>query len=479
MSNSMELDEAEQYWYANYPFSLGYSHQPPLYTWICKTITSFIGLNIKVLTLIKYSILFMFYSSFYLLCRYFWTSKHSLLVTASLLSFPVFVFSFIFDLTHTILVTAIASICLHLYFRTIINKHLINYALLGIAFGLGLLAKYTFIVFLIALLLASFSSKLSKKALLNPKIITTILLCTVVFLPHFIWVIKDGFYSFNYALNSSETASGIGIVGSLLLITKKYIVQFLPLLGVFFVFFVPILKTKATRKKETTKVVRSLALISFLIPIITVLAMQTGEFQARWATISFATVALALFTFAEMQKLNKAKLTILFTALGLACMSIFTVRTTLFFFPGFYGSTKKVGIDFLGVSQGFLDRIKESGINIEEALIVTKRKHIAANLKQSLQELGYKVSIYNPQNTNTSSIQIIMLHDLEQQGILNSRNSLPKNIIFAWSIKKYGKEIHKEAKKAFPELHKLKPVRVKYLNVKEKPKFSLGIAINT
>lgn len=116
VSSSMELDESEQFLNGSF-FSLGYAHQPPLYSWIVHSMSLLFGMNIQILIVTKYAILFFFYLSFYLIARSFWGRRGSLLITGSLLLFPTYSYEFNRDLSHSILVTAMASITCYLFVR--------------------------------------------------------------------------------------------------------------------------------------------------------------------------------------------------------------------------------------------------------------------------------------------------------------------------------------------------------------------------
>jgi 4-amino-4-deoxy-L-arabinose transferase-like glycosyltransferase len=147
ISPTMELSEAEQFLDAS-AFSFGYNQQAPLYSWIVSGVTLLFGMNIATLTLVKYSLLFSFYFFFYLIARYFWDWKKSLLITGSLLLFSTYSYEVHRDLTHTILVSVLAAITCYLYIRIVRDAKTEYYLLAGISIGLGILSKYNFVFFL-------------------------------------------------------------------------------------------------------------------------------------------------------------------------------------------------------------------------------------------------------------------------------------------------------------------------------------------
>jgi len=61
ISPNMELDESEQFLNST-AFHWGYSTQAPLYTWIVKTLSTFFGHTIITLVVLKYLLIFFFYT---------------------------------------------------------------------------------------------------------------------------------------------------------------------------------------------------------------------------------------------------------------------------------------------------------------------------------------------------------------------------------------------------------------------------------
>ena len=156
VSSTMELDEAEQFLNGS-SLSLGYAHQPPLYSWFVYGMAKLFGLNIQTIIATKYIIIFFFYFSFYLIARSFWNMRAALLISGTLLIFPTYSYEFNRDLSHSVLVTAMASITCYLFVRLLRRERTSDYLLLGASIGLGFLSKYNFAFFLLALMLAAVS----------------------------------------------------------------------------------------------------------------------------------------------------------------------------------------------------------------------------------------------------------------------------------------------------------------------------------
>jgi 4-amino-4-deoxy-L-arabinose transferase-like glycosyltransferase len=209
VSPSMELDESEQFLHSSF-FRLGYNNQPPLYNWIVKAASSIFSLNLATLLFVKYSLLFLFYFVFYLTVRSFRDSKKALLITGSLVIFPLYSYEFNRDLSHSILVALMSSLTIFLYIRLLMRGKALYYFLIGIAIGSGILSKYNYLIFLLALVLASVTCREGRRLLFDKRTLLAVLGSVIVTLPHFLWLAEKHFAPFGFAFEKSK----IGELGS-------------------------------------------------------------------------------------------------------------------------------------------------------------------------------------------------------------------------------------------------------------------------
>jgi 4-amino-4-deoxy-L-arabinose transferase-like glycosyltransferase len=161
-------------------------------------------LNIFALVFTKYSILFLFYSVFYLTARSFWEARKSLAVTCSLLFFPLYAYEFNRDLSHSILVTLMASITCLVYLRLLTRRTALGYFLIGLCAAFGVLSKYNFVLLLFALAAAGVSTKEGRRLLFDRRILISVFVFLVVLLPHVIWLIQEDFPPFKHAMRKAQ-----------------------------------------------------------------------------------------------------------------------------------------------------------------------------------------------------------------------------------------------------------------------------------
>jgi 4-amino-4-deoxy-L-arabinose transferase-like glycosyltransferase len=381
VSHSMELSEAEQYLDASV-FSFGYRQQAPLYSWIVRAAASLFGMNVVTITAVKYSLLFLFYFFLFLLARNFWDSKKSLLVTASMLLFPTFSYEVHRDLTHTILVSLIAVIICFLYIRMLREAKIGFYLLAGILAGMGMLSKYNFIFFLAAFLLAILSSRKGRRVVFDKKIFLSILCAFLVFLPHFMWLVRENFMSVHYALVRSKTGGlaldtplrVLYIVG----ITYLEVLIFLFVSAVFFRLSI----FKGDKDDTPSHLFRRLAMFGLAAPLIVIFLLRTDNFSSRWLAPFLFALPLALFSAVKIDRTNES-----FRLFGFLCLfvaaSVLAVRMFIGFFPDTAGKVERIHIPYKALSRQLTDRLGESGVRDVSDFVIVAESHdnyIAANL---------------------------------------------------------------------------------------------------
>lgn len=138
-SPTADLDQAEQLLLAQY-FQLGYSEQPPLYTWLVLSVFALTGQSLAVLLAIKALLLTGVLATLLALGkRLGFGSQQLLIVVLSVVFIPQIIWESQRDLTHSVLVTLMAAMTLLQVIRTQQLANLLNFSLLGVVVGLGLI----------------------------------------------------------------------------------------------------------------------------------------------------------------------------------------------------------------------------------------------------------------------------------------------------------------------------------------------------
>ena len=187
ISASAELDEAEQLLLSQ-SLALGYTDQPPLYTWLLIVVQALVGVNVLSLTVLKHLLLFGTYACLFLAARGVLQNAHlALLAALSLWFIPQIAWESVRDLTHSVLVTSLSAGCLYVTLALVRDGLTRHYFVLGPLLGLGALSKYSFLVFAAAWLGAALIHRGTRHRLCDRRIWLTLGLAGLTILPHFLW----------------------------------------------------------------------------------------------------------------------------------------------------------------------------------------------------------------------------------------------------------------------------------------------------
>lgn len=187
LSPALELDEAEQTLWAQ-QLQWGYGAQPPLYTWLQWGMFQLFGVSVLSLALLKNLLLASTYVLVFLAGRLLMAAPLAALAAASMLLLPQIGWESSRDLTHSVLMTTVAAATLYLTLALLERPRPALYLLLGVATGLGFLAKYSYGLFLLALLLALLTGRDTRAVLASPWVLVAVLLTLLIVTPHGLWL---------------------------------------------------------------------------------------------------------------------------------------------------------------------------------------------------------------------------------------------------------------------------------------------------
>ena len=146
------------------------TRNPPLYTWLVIAARQVFGATLQAVTLVKFAAMFLMYLFLYLAARrVLGDGPLALLAALSPLAVNLVAWDSVTNYSHTVLATAMYAATFYALLRIDADGRPVSYALFGIFLGLGLLSKYTFALFALALLAAALTDKELRGRLLNPK----------------------------------------------------------------------------------------------------------------------------------------------------------------------------------------------------------------------------------------------------------------------------------------------------------------------
>jgi 4-amino-4-deoxy-L-arabinose transferase-like glycosyltransferase len=193
LSSALTADDAREAVLAQ-SLQWGYqARQPPLYNWLTWGAFRLLGPGLLALTLLKYTVLVLAFWLVYLTGRRILTDPR--VATIGAFSFLLVVpisWTIHEALTHSITVLAACAGTVYALVRLEERPSTGAYTWLGLAVGLGLLSKFTYVLFLAALTLAALTMDRYRARLLRPGIVVTGLVALAVVTPFALWYVGEG-----------------------------------------------------------------------------------------------------------------------------------------------------------------------------------------------------------------------------------------------------------------------------------------------
>ncbi|RIK93861.1 MAG: glycosyltransferase [Burkholderiales bacterium] len=284
VSDSLELDEAEQTLAAR-TLALGYGAQPPLYTWLQHAFFRVLGVSVFALALAKNLMLFAAWTLTLLAARRLMPPRAAWLGTLSMLWLVSLSWDAQRDLTHTALATTTAAAVVYAFVRVAQRPGVAEYAALGLALGLSVLAKYNNVAFAALLAGTALVVPELRRRVVDARLAWTILVAALVVAPHALWLLG------HWHLASAGTMSKMGVDpdhafasgwlvggGSALLALVGFVTPFWIAVLAFF----GRRAWSAPADPAPRRVVRAYLLLFVALLVVLVVAGGVTHFKARW-----------------------------------------------------------------------------------------------------------------------------------------------------------------------------------------------------
>lgn len=189
ISPAVQFDEAEQVLLARH-LAWGYNPQPPLYDWLQWAVFQVVGTGVPGLALLKMSLLGATYWVVWRTgSRLGLAPRAAMWSAAAMVLIPSIGWDSIRDMSHTILLTLMTACTLLALVRTCERPTPSRHALLGIALGLGMLSKYSFVLFVLALAAAVLADDLLRRRLCTWRLGITLGVAVALFAGHGLWLL--------------------------------------------------------------------------------------------------------------------------------------------------------------------------------------------------------------------------------------------------------------------------------------------------
>ena len=350
---SLYGDEA-QYWFWSQTLDLGYYSKPPLLAWFLGGYSILFGdsfVSLKIFPIVIY--FFISYAIYKLCLNLSFDKKKAQLCALSFLIIPAASLSS-FLISTDLLLLLFWAISMVLLLKVIKTNLTINFFLLGLVLGLGFLAKYAAIYFLLSLLLLLFLDKTSFKSFKNNPLGVLIFLLSfvVVLLPNILWNFNNGWITFSHTSDNANLQNlnlnfyePIKFLGSQILMAG-------PLLFIFVIFFLKNFRLDYENR----------FLLIFSLPIIFIVLVESFLVRANANWAAPALISIFIFLFRLVNKGSILKINFIFNYL----------IASLLFFSILNSSDNKVFDRITGVgkfSNNLSDIVKEKDIVVSDRII--------------------------------------------------------------------------------------------------------------
>ncbi len=381
LPNSLELDESQQVFFAQY-LAAGYGTQPPFYNWTYYLVAKLFGSSVATLAILKDLMLFASYVLYYKAAR-LWVKEPlwAVIAVLGLLTIPQISFEAQRDLTHTVAVVFATSLFLYGMARTLTRGDLAAYAITGLALGIGLISKYNFALFGLAAIISLLVSPDGRKALFDRRLALTIIVAGIVVTPHAAWLSSHLYLATDHTLEkmtAGASTSKIGQIASGLLSLVLAVIGFsIVTILAYLLGFGRSMFNAARHPEGRSRILATLMLAAIAILILVVMVTDTTNIKDRWLTPFLMVLPLFLALCLEGAGVDPIRpfrrLLILCLAIMIAVPLALNLRITL---AATFGHYEKLNVPY-----GPLARALEQSAMPAPAAILAAETHLAGNLR--------------------------------------------------------------------------------------------------
>lgn len=282
LGGALETDEAEMLLMTP-GLQWGYGPQLPLYNWLQTVLFALFGETLFALSLLKNLLLWATYACLFLGLRAFVPARVAALTAVSLFLIPDIAWEAQRATTHSNMLLATIAASFAAYLWALKTGQWRHWVLLGVALGLGGIAKYNFWAIPVGLFLASLSLNAARRMLTRRAAIAPLIALMIVVGPY-LWMANNPDLSLSSVgkMNMSGDAKQIIPEGVSLYIQGLLILTILPALVAGFLWAF----SRKAKAVVGSQVVTTLFLRTFVIlgvaGLILVWLAEVGHITPRW-----------------------------------------------------------------------------------------------------------------------------------------------------------------------------------------------------
>lgn len=209
-SSSLPLDVVREGLSWGQEWQWGYHKHPPLPSWLANVFYLGFG-NLGPYLLSQICISLTYYYT-YQTAKYHFSSRDAAL--AVILLVGVFYFSWPTpEFNHNVAQMPIWAGAIYVFHRVLAHERTLDWALLGLIFGIGVLVKYSIIVLAVVMAVYALATPRFRPIVLSPKswpkILLSICCGLLVIFPHVLWLFRNDFLPLHYLSERSEAPQSL------------------------------------------------------------------------------------------------------------------------------------------------------------------------------------------------------------------------------------------------------------------------------
>jgi len=373
ISDSLDYDEAEQALLGQWLLA-GYTEQPPLYTWIQHALFVLFGKNAFAISFMKNGLLFLTYVCVYFAaCHILGDRRSAILAACSLLFIPQIGWESQRDMTHTTLVVFAASATLWQAMRLIKNDSLLNYCILGLCLGTGVMAKANFALFVTVTAIALCSLAEGRRVLFTRRIAATLAVLVIFTGTYLVWMAGNQDIVFSATGKFKRGVEQYWLLGtvslfrnSLLFLTPLWLICAL-------IFPAGYLGRGLQGSDFHRRFIGRYLLFLCITLVLIVLLFKVTYVKDRWLQPLLFVAPIFFFTRLSSAEITPRKFRIYLATVLVAAITVYAAFTFRVVGASYTGSYCRLNYPF----QSFADDMRHSGFT--EGLIISNDRFLAGN----------------------------------------------------------------------------------------------------
>ena len=306
--NDVQEAIAAQAWAWGY-----HPRNPPLHTWLLMGSYTLFGHGLVAHVVLKYTLLGGVFAFAYLCARRLLSTPMIAGVAAlSMSMLGPLAWTVHTALTHTLLLAVMILATLWAAMRVTDRRRTVDYLLFGAAIGLGLLAKYSFLLFLAPLMAAMLTQRDLRSALIDARMFAALAIAMAILAPHALWMLgaRFDFVAFLSEKQHGEVAAPYlsGALSGLSAVLAGALTFLAPFVLIIPAVFWRQLRSPSSASSSWGRTLVLICAFGLALLVVDVFVLRATEFELRYFTAALLVAPLAAFQWIDRRAPSTAQL---------------------------------------------------------------------------------------------------------------------------------------------------------------------------